>query len=120
MCRKRSASAMPALIKNCFAGAAASFWQWSPRGAAIEATNSRTGNEQGKSFWAPYARGHRVVEIVHGEHDAEIAESVHRGVPVIGDRRRREKARQFDPAVAVRGTHHGDLDALVAQSSDAP
>src|SRR6266571_3349788 len=64
--------------------------------------------------------GQRVVEVVHGEHDAEVAESVYRGVPVIGDRRRREKARELDPAVAVRRTHHGDLDALVAQSSDAP
>jgi hypothetical protein len=35
MCRKRSASAIPALIKNCFALAASSFLQWSPRGAGI-------------------------------------------------------------------------------------
>jgi hypothetical protein len=39
---------------------------------------------------------------------------------VIGDHSRREKSREFDPAVAVRRTHHRDLDALVAQSSDAP
>src|SRR3954464_12690618 len=64
--------------------------------------------------------GQRIVEVVHGEHDAEVAEGVHRGVPVIGNRRRREKARELDPAVAIRGTHHGDLDALVAQSGDAP
>src|SRR5712691_9523733 len=64
--------------------------------------------------------GQRIVEVIYGEHDAEVAEGVYRGVPVIGDRRRREKAREFDPAVAVRHTHHGDLDALVAQSSDAP
>src|SRR5207253_9512698 len=64
--------------------------------------------------------GQRIVEVVYGEHDAEVAESVHRGVPVIGDDRRREKSREFDPAVAVRHAHHGDLDALVAQSSDAP
>jgi hypothetical protein len=37
---------MPALIKNCFARAASLFWQWSPRGAGIKTTNSRTGNEQ--------------------------------------------------------------------------
>ena len=61
----------------------------------------------------------RIVEVVHGEHDAEIAESVDRGVPMIGDRRRREKTRELDPAVAVRRTQHRDLDALVAQSSDA-
>jgi hypothetical protein len=64
--------------------------------------------------------GERLVDVVHGEHDAEVAESVHRGVPVIGDHRRREKARELEPAVAVRRAHHGDLDALVAQSSDAP
>src|SRR5438876_753854 len=64
--------------------------------------------------------GERIVEVVHGEHDPQVAQSVHRGVPVIGDHRRREKAREFDSAVAIRGTHHGDLDALVAQSSDAP
>ena len=62
----------------------------------------------------------RIVEVVHREHHAEVAERVDRRVPVIGDRRRREKAREFDLAVAVRHTHHGDLDALVAQSSDAP
>src|SRR5213596_2314333 len=64
--------------------------------------------------------GERIVEVVHREHDAEVAESVDRGVPVIGDRRRREKSREFDPAVALRRTHHGELDALVEQSSDAP
>src|ERR671924_557035 len=64
--------------------------------------------------------GERIVEVVHGEHDAEVTESVHRGVPVIGDHRRREKSREFDPAVAVWRPHHGGLDALVAESSDAP
>ena len=64
--------------------------------------------------------GERLAEVVHREHDAEITERVHRGVPMIGDRRWREKARELDPAVAVRRTHHGDLDALIAQSSDAP
>ena len=64
--------------------------------------------------------GERLVDVVHGEHDAQVAESVHRRVPVIGDHRRREKARELEPAVAVRRAHHGDLDALVAQSSDAP
>ena len=36
--------------------------------------------------------GERIVDALHGEHDAEVAESVHRGVPVIGDRRRRQKS----------------------------
>src|ERR687898_3454372 len=35
----------------------------------------------------------RVVDVVHGEHDAQVAESVQRRVPVIGDHRRREKSR---------------------------
>src|ERR687885_1307613 len=64
--------------------------------------------------------GERLVDVVHGEHDAQVAESVHRGVSVIGDHRRREKTRELEPAVAVRRAHHRDLDALAAQSSDAP
>src|SRR6476646_11652771 len=60
----------------------------------------------------------RIVDVLHGEHDAEVAESVHRGVPVIGHHRRREKSRELEPAVAVRCAHHRDLDALVGQSSD--
>src|SRR5919202_5178321 len=64
--------------------------------------------------------GERLVDVVHREHDAQVAEGVHRGVPVIGDHTRREKARELEPTVAVRRAHHGDLDALVAQSSDAP
>jgi hypothetical protein len=57
---------------------------------------------------------------VHGEHDAQVAERVHRRVPVIGDHRRREEARELESAVAVRRAHHGYLDALVAESGDAP
>jgi hypothetical protein len=64
--------------------------------------------------------GERLVEVIHGEHDAEVAECVYRGVPVIGNRGRREKARDFDPAMAVPHTHHGAFTTLVAQSSDAP
>jgi hypothetical protein len=45
-------------------------------------------------------------------------ESVHRGVPVILDGRWREKPGELEPAVAVRRAHHGDLDALIAQSSN--
>jgi hypothetical protein len=29
--------------------------------------------------------GEHLVDVVHGEHDAEVAETVHRGVPVIGE-----------------------------------
>src|SRR5690349_10125084 len=48
-----------------------------------------------------------------------MAEGVHRGGAVIGDYRRSEESRQFKPTVTVRCSHHGDLDAHVAQSSDA-
>jgi hypothetical protein len=39
---------------------------------------------------------------------------------MIRDDRRREEAREFETAVPVWRAHHGDLNALVAQSSDAP
>jgi hypothetical protein len=60
------------------------------------------------------------VDVVHGEHDAEVAQSVHRGVAVIRDGRRREEAGELEPAVAIRHAHHCNLDALIAKSSDAP
>src|SRR5438046_607036 len=63
--------------------------------------------------------GKRLVDVVNREHDAQVAEGVHRGVPVIGDYRRREKAGQLESAVTVRCAHHGDLDTLVAQSGDS-
>src|SRR5215467_15065072 len=37
---------------------------------------------------------------------------------MIRDDRRCEEAGELDPAVAVRRAHHGNLDALIAQSSD--
>jgi len=37
---------------------------------------------------------------------------------VIRDGRRREEPREFEPAVAVRRAHHGNLDTPIAQSSD--
>ena len=37
--------------------------------------------------------GERIVEVVDGEHDTQVAQSVHRYVPVIGDNWRREKSR---------------------------
>src|SRR4029453_9618436 len=60
----------------------------------------------------------RLVNVVHGEHDAEVAQGVDRGVPVICDDRRCEEAGELKPAVAVRRAHHGNLDTLIAQSSD--
>jgi hypothetical protein len=41
-----------------------------------------------------------------------------RGVPVISDDRWPEEAGELEPAVAVRRAHHGNLDMLIAQSSD--
>src|SRR5260221_3365529 len=63
--------------------------------------------------------GERIVDVLHGEHDAQVAESVHWGAAVIGDHRRRDETGHLEPAVTVRRTHHGNLDAHVAQSSDA-
>jgi len=60
----------------------------------------------------------RLVDVVHGEHDAEVAWSVHRGVAVIRDDRRREETGELETAVAVRCAHHGNLDALVGKSGD--
>src|SRR5262249_15698839 len=64
--------------------------------------------------------GKRVVDVVHSEHDAQVAQCVHRGVPVIGDCGWREESRKLEPTVAVRGDQHGDLDALGPQSGDTP
>src|SRR5574341_2286954 len=61
----------------------------------------------------------RIVDVFHGEHDAQVTESVHWGDAVIGDHGRREEAGQLEPAVTVRRTHHGNLDAHAAQSGDA-
>jgi hypothetical protein len=63
--------------------------------------------------------GERIVDVPHGEHDAQVTESVYRGAAVIGDHRRREESGDLDPAVTVWRTHHGNLYAHVAQSSDA-
>jgi hypothetical protein len=38
---------------------------------------------------------------------------------VIGDHGRREESGHLEPAVAVRGAHHGDFNAHVSQSGDA-
>src|SRR4029079_6319259 len=60
----------------------------------------------------------RLVDVVHGEHNAQIAQSIHRGVPVVRDGGRREKTGEPEPAVAVGSAHHGNLDSLIAQSGD--
>src|SRR5688572_2588705 len=63
--------------------------------------------------------GERIVDVLHGEHDAWVAESVHWGVAVIGDHGRCEETGHLEAAVTVRRTHHGNLNAHLAQSSDA-
>ena len=60
----------------------------------------------------------RVVDVVNSEHDAQVTESVHWGVSMIRDDRRRQKAGELEPAVTVGRAHHGYLDALIAQPSD--
>src|SRR5688572_11410250 len=64
--------------------------------------------------------GERIIDVLHGEHDPQVTESVHRGPAVIGDGRRREEPGNLEPAVAVWGDKHRNLDALVPQSRDAP
>src|SRR5262249_6817434 len=60
-----------------------------------------------------------IVDVFHGEHDAQVTKSVHRSAAVVCDHRRREESGQLEPTVTVRTTHHGNLDAHVAQSGDA-
>jgi hypothetical protein len=62
----------------------------------------------------------RLVDIVHGEHGPEVAQSVDGSVPVIRDDRRCEEAGKFEPAVTVRRAHHCNLNVLIAQSRDTP
>src|SRR5215475_13247922 len=65
-------------------------------------------------FRAAFAEpGERIVDVLHGEHDAQVAERVHWGAAVIGDYGRREETGHLEPAVTVRSTHHGNLDAHV-------
>src|SRR5262245_32520778 len=63
--------------------------------------------------------GERIVDVLHGEHDAQVTESVHWSAAVIGNHGRREESGHLEPAVTVRRPHHGNLDAHVAQPSDA-
>jgi hypothetical protein len=60
-----------------------------------------------------------IVNVLHSEHDAQVPEGIHRSDTVIGDNGRRQEAGQLNPAVAVRRTHHGNLDAHVMQPGDA-
>src|SRR3954465_15916228 len=67
--------------------------------------------------------GNDVVDVVDSEHDAAYAQRVRRRVFRLGsDRRRRVELRQLDPAVAVRGPHHGDVgtDAVEPDGTARP
>src|ERR671911_657336 len=61
-----------------------------------------------------------VVDVVDSEHDAAYAQRVRRREFRLGsDRRRRVKPRQLDPAVTVRGPHHGDVGTDVVEPDGA-
>src|SRR3954451_18466318 len=63
--------------------------------------------------------GDYVVDVLDREHDAADAQRVRRRVlRLCSDRRRRVELRQLDPAVAVRGPHHGDVAADSAEPDD--
>src|SRR5687767_4156931 len=64
--------------------------------------------------------GNDVVDVLDSEHDAAYAQRVRRRAFRLGsDRRRRVELRQLNPAVAVRGPHHGDVGADVVEPDDA-
>src|SRR5438045_7258283 len=64
--------------------------------------------------------GNDVVDFVNSEHDAAYAQRVRRRAFRLGsDRRRRVGRRQLNPAVAVRGPHHGDVGTDVVEPDDA-
>src|SRR5262245_30916492 len=70
---------------------------------------------------APRAKSfQRVVDVVDGEHDAQVAKRIHRGVSVILDDGRREIATELEPAMAIRRSHHRDLDVLIAEPGHTP
>lgn len=60
----------------------------------------------------------RLVDVVHGEHDSEVSKRVYWSGAVICDGSRCEEAGELDTAVAIRRTHHSNLDALAGQAGD--
>src|SRR6188474_1330559 len=64
--------------------------------------------------------GNDIVDVVDSEHDAAYAQRVRRRAFRLGSyRRRRVELRQLNPAVAVRGPHHGDVGTDVVEPDDA-
>src|SRR5207344_1751750 len=62
--------------------------------------------------------GEGVVDVLDGEHHAQVSQRVHGRCPVIGRDGGGVEARELEAAVAVGGAHHGNLDALAAHSGD--
>jgi hypothetical protein len=60
----------------------------------------------------------RLVDVVHGEHDSEVAWRVYRSGAVICDGSRCEEAGELETTVAIRRTHRSNLDALTGQAGD--
>jgi len=63
--------------------------------------------------------GEGVVDVLNCEHYALVSQRVHGSCAVIGLDGGGVEARELDAAVAVRGTHHSNLDMLAAHSGDA-
>ena len=64
--------------------------------------------------------GHGVIEVFDREHDLPETQRVRRGNRRFGlDQLRVAEFRQFHPSVAVRGSHHRDIDLDVFESADA-
>src|SRR5690606_39094347 len=63
--------------------------------------------------------GEGVVEVLDGEHDAQVSQRVHGGCAVIGRDGGGVEARELEAAMTVGRAHHGDLDALATHAGDA-
>src|SRR5690606_29272186 len=63
--------------------------------------------------------GEGVIEVIDGEHDAQVSQRVHGSCAMVGRNGGGIEARELEATVTVWGAHHGDLDALAAHSGDA-
>ena len=72
-------------------------------------------NDSADDLRAAFAESfERLVDVVDGEHYAEVAERIHWGIPMIRDDTRPDKPRELQSTVAVRRAHHGNLDPLIS------
>src|SRR6266849_1882952 len=85
--------------------------RWTTRSLSCPTSSS---NSHGREFGAVGAQaGEDVLNVVDGEHDATDAQRVRRCVlRLSADRPRRAELHQLEPAVAMRGAHHGDVDVV--------